>query len=92
MSGSSERNNNKPFGGAGGGPRFGPRFGRPPRQGLGADEKAKDFKKSWGQLIQYGRNYTAAIVIALTVAAIGTVFSFISPDRLREMTDEIVKG
>jgi len=74
------------------GPRFGPRFGLPRQPGFGGGEKAKDFKKSWGQLIQYGKSYTLVIVFALIVAAVGTVFSFISPDKLKEMTDEIVKG
>jgi len=60
--------------------------------GTGESEKAQDFKKSWGQLIRYAKKYATAVIVALHISAIGTVFSFIGPDRLRAMTDEIVKG
>ncbi|MCL2003445.1 MAG: ABC transporter ATP-binding protein/permease [Oscillospiraceae bacterium] len=58
----------------------------------GSVEKAKDFKASWGKLISYCKSYMPAIVISLIVAAIGTVFQFIGPDKLSDMTDEIMKG
>jgi len=76
-------------------PGTGGRFGGLGRSGghggLG-EEKAKDFKKSWGQLFKYSKKHAPVIVLALIIAAGGTVFSFIGPDRLKDMTDEIVKG
>jgi len=73
------------MGGPGGGPRGGP-------HGMHAGEKAKDFKKSWKQLFIYSKKYAPIVLLALVLAAGGTVFSFIGPDRLRDMTDEIVRG
>ena len=73
------------------GPGFGPP-GAPPPPGMGSVEKAKDFKGTWGKLIRYCKNYRPVIVVALFIAALGTVFQFIGPDRLRDMTDEILKG
>lgn len=58
----------------------------------GSTEKSKDFKKTWGKLIQYCSSYMPAIVIALVAAALGTVLQIVGPDKLSAMTDEIVKG
>ena len=58
----------------------------------GSIEKAKDFKASWGKLISYCKSYMPAIVISLIIAAIGTVFQFIGPDKLKDMTNEIMAG
>ncbi|MCL1820210.1 MAG: ABC transporter ATP-binding protein/permease [Oscillospiraceae bacterium] len=55
-------------------------------------EKAKDFKKTIKQLIVYCKNYMPIIIISLFLAGIGTVLQIIGPDRLRDMTDEILKG
>jgi len=85
----SEQNERKQDNGFG--PPGGPRGGGPPGMG-GSVEKAKDFKASWGKLISYCKSYMPAIVISLIVAAIGTVFQFIGPDKLSDMTDEIMKG
>jgi len=60
--------------------------------GLGKGEKARDFKKSWGQLFSYGKTYMTVIMIALFTAALGTVLHFLGPDRLKDMTDVIAKG
>jgi len=70
------------------------RFGRPPGGPHGGHivEKPKDFKKSWNQLFIYSKRHAPAILIALILAAGGTVFSFIGPDRLKDLTNEIVKG
>ena len=68
---------------------FGPPGGR---SGMGAVEKAKDFKGTWGKLIRYCNNYLPVILVTLVIAALGTVFQFIGPDKLRDMTDEILKG
>ena len=58
----------------------------------GPAEKPKDFKKIWGKLINYCKNYLPAIIIALIAAAAGTVFQIIGPDKLRDMTDKIAVG
>nr|WP_229753403.1 ABC transporter ATP-binding protein [Paenibacillus segetis] len=60
--------------------------------GRGGAEKAKDFKRTWGKLIAYCKNYMPVIVVALVLAAIGTVLQIIGPDKLKEMTNEIMKG
>lgn len=68
----------------------------PPRQhGHGSmmpGEKAKDFKKTIKQLIQYMREYVPFIILALVLAFIGAIFSVIGPDQLSKVTDIIQKG
>lgn len=59
--------------------------------GMGG-EKAKDFKGTWGKLIRYCRGYMPVIVIALIITALGTTLQIIGPDKLGEMTNEIMKG
>ncbi|WMT43238.1 ABC transporter ATP-binding protein [Paenibacillus sp. D2_2] len=58
----------------------------------GPAEKPKDFKSTWGKLIKYCKNYMPVIVIALIIAAVGTVLQIIGPDKLKDMTNEITKG
>ncbi|MGF7145602.1 ATP-binding cassette subfamily B protein [Anaerotaenia torta] len=60
--------------------------------GPGAVEKPKDFKGTWGKLIAYCKRYLPAVVIALVLAAIGTVLQIVGPDKLKEMTNEMMKG
>lgn len=72
------------------GPIGGP-AGGPPGMGMSV-ERAKDFKASWVKLIKYCKNYMPAIVVALIVSALGTVLQFIGPDKLKDMTNEILKG
>ena len=62
------------------------------RHGMGGGEKAKDFKGTWGKLIRYSKSYMPAIVIALVIAAAGNIFQIIGPDKLKDMTNEIMKG
>ncbi|NWL88134.1 ABC transporter [Paenibacillus sp. 79R4] len=71
-------------------PARGPMGGPPGMQGH--TEKPKDFKNTWGKLIQYCKNYMPVIVIALIIAAVGTVLQIIGPDKLKDMTNEITKG
>ncbi len=67
--------------------------GRPGgRPGMGSNEKAKDFKKTWGQLIRYCKSHMPVIIIALVLAALGTVLQIVGPDYLKDMTNEIGKG
>jgi len=72
---------NRPMGGM----RGGRGMGRPV-------EKAKDFKGTWGKLIRYCKSYTPVIIVALVIAAAGTVFQILGPDKLKDMTNEIAKG
>jgi len=83
MSENAENNREKNRGLAGG-------FGE--RSGMGSADKAKDFKKTWGKLLRYCKNYLPTIVIALVLASLGSVFVILGPDKIRDMTNEIIKG
>ena len=65
-------------------------MGGPP--GMGSFESAKDFNGTWSKLIHYCKNYIPAIITALIIAALGTIFQIIGPDQLKNMTNEIAKG
>ena len=54
-------------------------------------EKA-GFKQSWGKLIAYCKPYMTMIILAITLAFIGTIFTIIGPDYLSELTDIIMEG
>lgn len=58
----------------------------------GANQKARDFKGTWGKLIAYMRVYLPYIIAALILAAIGSALQIIGPDRIKLMTNEISKG
>jgi ATP-binding cassette subfamily B protein len=62
------------------------------RSGRGSSEKAKDFKKTWGKLFNYCKNYLPTIITVLVLAALSAVFVILGPDKIKNMTDEIVKG
>ncbi|MCL2078984.1 MAG: ABC transporter ATP-binding protein/permease [Oscillospiraceae bacterium] len=83
MSERTDISQNRGSGGMGG-------FRGPP--GMGGGEKAKDFKGTWGKLIRYCKNYIPVILIALAIAALGTVFQIIGPDKLKDLTNEIMNG
>ena len=70
----------------GGGPMGGGPMG--PMSG----EKAKDFKGTWAKLIRYCKSYIPIIIVALVLAAMGTVFQIMGPNKLKEMTNEIMHG
>lgn len=70
----------------------GPMGGHGPGGGMAVGEKAKDFKKAWGQLIAYCKPYLIPIIIAFVFAIVGTVFSIIGPNKISEMTDLITEG
>lgn len=70
-----------------------------PRKGPGGPghmvapgEKPKSFKKPWGKLIAYCKPYMPAILFALVLAVVGTVFTIIGPNKLSEITDKIMEG
>ena len=68
-----------------------PMRGRP-GMGMGGNEKAKNNKATWGKLIRYCKDYMPVTIIALVIAALGTVLQIIGPDKLKDMTNEITKG
>ncbi|PLS28790.1 ABC transporter ATP-binding protein [Bifidobacterium parmae] len=60
--------------------------------GRGAVEKPQDFGEVMGKLVRYCRSYIPVIIIALVLGATGTIFQIVGPDKLKDMTNEIVKG
>ncbi|MCL2244927.1 MAG: ABC transporter ATP-binding protein/permease [Treponema sp.] len=58
----------------------------------GVAEKPKNFKQTMGKLIVYCKSYIPAVITAMMLAAIGTVLQIIGPDKLKEMTNEIMNG
>ncbi|WP_313180862.1 ABC transporter ATP-binding protein [Lacrimispora sp.] len=81
---SEQNTRNQPIG-----PTGGPMGGS---AGMGGGEKAKDFTGTWGKLIRYCRSYMPAILAALILAGSGSVLQIVGPDRLKDMTNEIMKG
>lgn len=63
----------------------GPGLGMPP-------EKAKNFKKTIGQLISYIGQYKAAIIIVMIFAVASTVFNIAGPKVLGMATTELFNG
>jgi ATP-binding cassette subfamily B protein len=55
-------------------------------------ERPEDFGQTMGKLIRFCRKYIPAVIVALVLGAIGTIFQIVGPNRLRDMTNEIVKG
>lgn len=68
------------------------RHGGPGGSGMGAGDKPKNFKKSFGNLISYGKAYIPAVIIALVLAVTGTIFSIIGPDKLQDLTNAVMRG
>ena len=68
----------------------------PPRHGPGSKmnvgEKPKNIKKAFGQLIRFSKAYIPAIIIAFILAIVGTIFSLVGPNLLRDMTNCITDG
>ena len=91
MSGNNEnfqQNRGGPAGGMRGrGPMHGPMGG-----GRFAVEKAQDFKGTWIKLIKYCKSHMPAILTALALAAIAAVFQIMGPNKLKDMTNEIMAG
>ncbi len=67
-------------------------MGRGPMGMNGAVEKPKNFKITMSKLLGYCKNYLPPIIIALIAAAAGTVLQIIGPDRLKDLTNEVMKG
>ncbi len=64
--------------------------GGPP--GMGAAEKAKDFKKATKRLIQELKPFKVFIIISLILAMFGAILSLSAPNKISDLTDEISKG
>lgn len=58
----------------------------------GPVEKPKDFYITMTKLLGYCKKYLPVIVIALIAATIGTVLQIVGPDKLKDLTNEIMKG
>jgi ATP-binding cassette, subfamily B, multidrug efflux pump len=67
-------------------------MGGPGQRNMGSGEKARDFKKTWGQLIAYSKPQLPAVAAALLCAAIGSVLSLVGPNKLSEITNLITAG
>ena len=65
----------------------------PRRHGHGAPgEKPKDLSGTLKKLTISLKGYLPIIVVALVLAALGSVLAIIGPDKLSDLTDEITKG
>lgn len=56
------------------------------------DGKAKDFKSAIKRLAMELHSYKVLIIVALVLAALGSVLSILAPEELSSLTDEITKG
>ncbi len=65
-------------------------MGKGPMGGMA--EKPKNFKATMVKLFGYCGSYFVPVIIALIAAAAGTVFQIIGPDKLKELTNEVMKG
>ncbi len=56
------------------------------------NEKPKDLKSSLKKLFFFLKPYIIPIIIATIFAGIGSIFSIIGPDKIKEITNEIILG
>ena len=63
-----------------------------PKGGKGTPEKPKNFKSAIQRLTKSLNEFKFLIILALILAAISSVLSLISPNKLSDLTDEISKG
>jgi ATP-binding cassette subfamily B protein len=70
-------------GGRGGGPMGG--MGAPP-------QKAKDFKKTISDLVNYLTEYKLQIIVVIFFAVLSTVFSIVGPKLLGKVTTKLIEG
>ena len=69
-----------------------PRGMRGPGMRGGTGEKAKDFKGAIKRLLKELKPFKVLVIIALILAALGSILSLVAPNRLSELTDEISEG
>lgn len=55
-------------------------------------EKTKNFKATMVRLLEYSKRYLPVIILALIAAMAGTLLQIVGPDKLKELTNEIMKG
>lgn len=63
---------------------------KPPK--MDSSSKAKDFRKSMGQLVSHSREFIPYVVTAIVLAVAGTIFSLIGPNKLQDITEIIEEG
>ena len=63
-----------------------------PGMGPAPAEKAKNFKNAISRLFKELKSFHILILVALILAALSSVLSIISPNKLSDLTDEISKG
>ena len=56
------------------------------------NEKPKDFNKSIKNLFLYLKPYYVSLIISIVLALVGSVFSIIGPDKIKEITNLIVSN
>jgi ATP-binding cassette subfamily B protein len=56
------------------------------------ESKPKNTRKTLSELLAYCKKYLPAIIISLIAAAGGTAMQVIGPDKLKNLTNEIMKG
>lgn len=61
-----------------------------PMRGVG--EKAKDFKGSIKRLITELDSFKKLVFISLILASLGSVLSILSPNKLKDLTNEVAQG
>ena len=59
---------------------------------LNSNDKPKDFKESLKKLINYNKPFIVVICFALILSFLSSILSIIGPDKLKDMTNVIVKG
>lgn len=57
-----------------------------------AVEKPKNFSTTMAKLLGYCKKYLPVITIALIAAVAGTVLQIVGPDKLKDLTNEVMKG
>ncbi len=62
------------------------------RNRRGAAEKPKNFKEAMKNLIFFLRPFLPMIITAVVLAGIGSTFSIIGPDKIKDITNEIIRG
>lgn len=60
--------------------------------GMGAGEKARDFKKTIHNLVKYLRPFRFSIIVVFIFAIASTVFTILAPKILGNVTNTIVNG
>lgn len=55
-------------------------------------EKSNNFNSTMVRLLEYCKRYLPFIILALIAAIAGTILQIVGPDKLKELTNEIMKG